>query len=46
MGSTVGNQSDLSTMYKPKVTMVKTADREECKWEKGEVGQHLKYQLI
>jgi len=25
---------------------VKAADREECKWEKGEVEQHLKYQLI
>ena len=42
MSSTVGIQSDLSTTYKPKVTMVKMANREECKWEKGEVRQHLK----
>jgi len=42
MNSAVSNQSDLSTTYKPEATMAKSVDREEYKWEKGEVGQHLK----
>jgi hypothetical protein len=39
MRSAIGNQSDLSTTYKPKVTKAKSANREESKWEKGEVSQ-------
>ena len=39
MNHAVGNQSDLSTTYKPIVTTVKAANRKGSKWEKGEVSQ-------
>jgi len=39
MNHAVGNQSDLSTTYKPMVTTVKAANREGSEWEKGEVSQ-------
>ena len=41
MSTAVGIQSDLSTTYKSEVTRTKAANREDGKWEKGEVRQRL-----
>jgi len=46
MSSAVGSQSDLSTMHKSKATRMKAVNREEGKWEKGEVRQHLNTKTI